>query len=101
MRATAIALAAGILAAGPALAEECTIEDWTHSYQAAMQALLVEGATTCKAGQIQLRLYDGEGDSQKLIGVANAFIEGHIFQAMKLQVAKPTALSIKYNIKAE
>ena len=41
---------------------------------------------------------DGEGEARKFVGVETAFIDGHIFTAIKLQVAKPRALSIKHSI---
>lgn len=66
-----------------------------------MDALQIEGVTTCDTGRMRLRLYDGEGDAEKFIGVETAYIRGHTFQAIKLQVAEPTALSIKYSIEPE
>ena len=101
MRSLTMAMAACTLAAGAASAEECAVEDWRHSYIAVMQALTVEGVTTCKAGTIQLRLYDGEGEARRFIGVETAYIEGYIFEAILLQAEKPEALSIKYNIDPE
>lgn len=76
----------------------CEIEDWRHDYVSVMQALRIEGVATCDAGRVRLRLYDGEGDARKFLGVETAFIEGHIFTAIKLQAPKPKALSIKYSI---
>ena len=101
MRATVIALAAGFLASSPALAEECKIEDWKADYQSMMKALTIEGVTTCKTGRMQLRLYDGEGDTRKFVGVETAFIEGHIFETIIMPTEKPNALSLKYTIEAE
>lgn len=101
MRARTTALVALVLSASPALAEECVVEDWTHSYNTHMQALSIDGATTCKTGAIRLRLYDGEGEARKLLGVETAYIEGYIFEAVLLQVARPVALSMKYSIEAE
>ena len=76
----------------------CEIEDWTHTYTASMQALVIDGVATCDAGKVRLRLYDGDGESRKLIGVDTAYIEGHIFKALMLQMQKPAAFSIKYSI---
>ena len=91
------------LAPGAALAcddhiGKCDVEDWKHTYTGSMQALQIDGVATCNAGRIRLRLYDGEGEARKFVGVETAFIQGHIFKAIKLQVAKPAALSIKYSI---
>ena len=80
---------------------KCEIEDWNHSYTPAMQALVIDGVATCDSGRIRLRLYDGEGATRKFVGVERAFIRGHIFKAMTLQVARPHALSIKYSIQPE
>lgn len=77
---------------------KCEIEDWQHTYTGMMEWLVIDGATTCDAGKIRLRLYDGEGDTQEFIGVETAYINGHIFKAMLLQAEKPKALSIKYSI---
>ena len=95
--------AAVVLASGGALAcddhvGKCEIEDWKHGYTAVMQALTIDGVATCNAGTVRLRLYDGAGDARKFVGVETAYIKGHIFKAVVLQAAKPTALSIKYSI---
>ena len=39
----------------------CEIEDWKHTYTAAIQALTIHGVATCDTGEIRLRFYDGEG----------------------------------------
>ena len=101
MRTLTCALAACTLAAGAASAEECVLEDWKHTYTAVMQALTLQGVTTCKTGTIQLRLCDGEGDARRFVGVETGYIQGHIFETILLQVEKPAALSIKYNIEPE
>ena len=76
----------------------CEIEDWKHTYTAVVQALTIDGVATCNTGTIRIRLYDGEGNARKFIGVETAYIEGHIFKAFMLQAEKPQALSIKYSI---
>lgn len=101
MRATAIALVTCIVSATSALAEECKIEDWKADYQAMMKALTIEGVTTCKAGMLQLRLYDGKGDTRQFVGVETAFIDGHIFEAIIMPTEKPKALTLQYSIDAE
>ena len=63
-----------------------------------MQAVTIDGVATCDAGKVRLRLYDGVGDTRKFIGVETAYIEGHIFKAILLQVERPKALAIKYSI---
>lgn len=79
---------------------KCEIEDWKHTYTPMMRALLIDGVTTCNKGEIKLRLYDGEGEARKFVGVETAYIEGHIFKALLIPVAKPMALAIKYSIDA-
>ena len=79
---------------------KCEIEDWNHTYTGTMEALQIDGVATCDEGKVRLRLYDGEGDARKFLGVETAYIEGHIFKAIKLPVAKPKALAIKYSIQA-
>ena len=103
MRKTMLGVAALCLAPGPAIAcddhvGQCEVEDWKYTYTSVMEALQIEGVATCDVGQIRLRLYDGEGDSRKFVGVETAYIEGHIFQAIKLQVERPRALYIQYSI---
>lgn len=102
MRGIALGVAA-LLASGSALAcddhiGKCEVEDWKYDYTAVMHALTIDGVATCNAGTIRLRLYDGEGEARKFVGVETAFIKGHIFKTIKLQVGKPRALSIKYSI---
>ena len=63
-----------------------------------MKALRIDGVATGDKGRIVLRLYDGEGDGRKFIGIETAFIEGNAFQAIKLRIAAPRELSIKYSI---
>ena len=97
---TALALS---LASGAALTcddhvGKCEIEDWKHTYIRTMEALQIDGVATCDAGEIRLRLYDGEGDARQFLAVDTAYIEGHIFKTILLQVEKPHALSIKYSI---
>lgn len=103
MRTIMTAALAATLSAGAALACDdhygtCEIEDWTYTYTGMMEALQIDGVATCDTGRLMLRLYDGEGDDRKFIGVERTFIRGHIFKATKLGVPKPAALSIKYSI---
>ena len=106
MRTFVTAAAVAALASSAAFAcddheGDCGIEDWTYIYSSSIEAIQIDGVATCDSGEIMLRLYDGTGDSRKFIGVERANIEGHIFQAYKLPVAEPAALSIKFSIDAE
>lgn len=103
MRKTLSAALAFCLASGTALAcddhiGKCQIEEWRHDYTPVMQALTIEGVATCDTGWVRIRLYDGEGEARKFLGVETALIEGHIFKTIKLPAARPRDLSIKYSI---
>ncbi len=98
MKTIVISLFALMVMSSVALAEECIIEDWKSIYQDTMQALIIEGVTTCKSGQIQLRLYDGEGDGREFFGVETGYIQGYIFEIFLIPAEKPNKLSIEYNI---
>lgn len=79
---------------------ECKIEEW-RAYSTIASMVIVEGTTTCPKGMITIRLYSGSGDSAKFIGIAEGLIQGNSFQAVAMQVNKPTDLSIKYSINEE
>ena len=98
LAALALCLAPGVALACDDHIGKCEIEEWRHEYTSSMKALTIEGVATCDKGEIRLRFYDGEGEARKFIGVDTAYIEGHIFEAIKLRVEKPRALSIKYSI---
>ena len=107
MRIALSAITAFFLASTAALAcddhvGKCEIEDWNYSYTPMMKALTIDGVATCDAGEVRLRLYDGEGDTRKFLAVSTAYIGGHIFKALVLPVeGRPNALSIKYSIKPD
>ena len=101
LAALALYLAPGIALACDDHVGKCEIEDWKPNYTAVMQAITIDGVVTCDTGTIRLRLYDGEGEARKFVGVKTAYIEGHIFKTILLQVERPKALSIKYSINPE
>ena len=76
---------------------ECKIEAW-RAYNFASSVLALEGSTTCKEGQIRIRLYSGSGVSAKFLGTADGFIEGYIFKLFAQNLRKPPDMSIKYSI---
>ena len=100
MRRFTIALAACTLSGSLSAAEDCTVEDWRW-YAPIPNTVTIEGATTCEAGRIIVRLYDGEGESRVFLAVDRGFIEGYAFQASFMEVAKPKAPTIRYIIKPE
>lgn len=100
MRALVLAIITSVMSVGAARSCDdhhgaCEIEDWTYFHTGMMEALQIDWVTTCDTGVIGHRLYDGEGDAKKFIGVESAYFRGHAFQAIELMVAKPTAFSIK------
>ena len=89
-----------ILTAG--VAGACEVEDWRWKYTAMMNALQIEGVTTCAKGKMSVRIYDGEGEMRKFLAVDTAYIERHVFQSLVTGIeAKPAKLSIKFTIDAE
>ena len=100
MRMIVTAALAVILTAGAAGA--CEVEDWRWKYTAMMNALQIEGVTTCAKGEMSVRIYDGEGEKRKFLAVDTAYIERHVFQSIVTGIeAKPAKLTIKYTIDAE
>ncbi len=75
---------------------KCKVDAWRHIYTPGVDMLMLEGSSTCDKGHIRIRLYDTE----KFIGVSEAFIEGHAFQAVFMGINEgPKSASIKYGIK--
>ena len=96
-----LAAIVGFLWVSPARAgTECKIEEW-RAYSTIASMVMIEGTTTCSKGLVTIRLYSGSGDSAKFIGIAEGLIQGNSFQAVAMQVNKPTDLSIKYSINEE
>ena len=101
MRILSAALAA-LMWAGTAFAcddhhGQCEIEDWRWTGMGGL--LTVEGVASCDEGRVRLRLYEGEDGP--FLGVADGYIEGHIFQAMATDIENPSAVTIKYSIEPE
>ena len=46
----------------------CEIEDWR--WYSTADYLTVEGVATCDAGRVRIRLYEGEGDQPRFLGIA-------------------------------
>ena len=94
--------AAAMLASGAALAcddnvGKCEIEDWRW-YSNPGNILSIEGVTTCDAGEIVIRLYEGEGG--RFLGSIDSFTNAHTFTAIAIEIAKPSALTFKYGIES-
>lgn len=97
MKKLILILIAGLLYPAVAHASDgCKVEDWKWSTPLSTM-LVIEGVTTCEAGSIILRLYEGEGGA--FIGVERAFIRGYTFKALRTATNKPKALFVKYVIK--
>ena len=98
MKYVAILCMVVVIAISPAWASaECKVEAW-RAYSLTPDTLMLEGSATCEKGWIIVRLYSGDGDSAKFIGVARGYIKGYAFQLMASSVSKPPVLTIKYNI---
>ena len=103
MRILTIAAAAACLTwVGSAIAHDtspnaCQVEDWRW-WEAPGDMLVIEGAATCTAGTMQLRLYDGTGTDRRFLGATTSFIEGHVFETMFADIDSPGELSIEYAI---
>ena len=100
MRTLATTIAIGLLSTGAALACDdhfgtCQIEDWRW-YQLG-DSMVVDGVTTCDTGQIRFRVYEGQGESARFLGIDRAYIKGHTFKALVSRIS-PSAPSIKYSI---
>lgn len=79
-------------AADQGSANNCAIEDWTFKREG--KHTLINGATTCAAGRIDYRLYDGE----KFLASGFTFIKGYAFQDYIELPKTPAEMSIKYSI---
>ena len=100
MRIALSAIMAFFLASSIALAcddhiGKCEVEDWRWSGPTGGY-LSIEGVSTCDAGRIRLRLYEGENG--KFLGVASGRIRGHTFEAIATDVKSASAVAIKYSI---
>ena len=75
---------------------ECQIEDWRWNAMPGTGIVMLDGVATCNAGEIALRLYEGEGG--KFLGATTAYIDKHIFQALLNGIQSPGDIAIKYSI---
>ena len=101
MRRVLLAFAMIPLGLGSALACDdhigtCEIEAWR--WYSTGHFLTVEGSATCDSGFARVRLYEGSGDEQQFLGVAEGLIEGHALTAIASNIERPQSLSIKYSI---
>ena len=82
--------------AGTAFA--CEVKEWNRRYDDTLGYLRIYGVATCVSGFLGIRLYDGEGEGHKLVGVTTAAVLAHVFDT-KLSVfdlGQVEALSIKF-----
>lgn len=96
-------IAAGLafmLASGSALA--CEVEAWRWYHTPSMEVLSLEGATTCRSGELHLRVYEGEGEGRKFLGIDRAYIEGNTFSADIMAIkSAPKTVTIEYSIQGD
>lgn len=80
----------------------CKIEDWRWTYSDMLKALTVEGAVTCNAGHLIMRVYAEKEEKAVYLGNANSFINGYAFTAVVTDVEdQPESVSIKYTVSVE
>ncbi len=97
---TIAATFAFILTAGSA--DACEVEAWRWYHTNVMDALSIEGATTCEEGNIFLRVYEGEGEDRKFLGIDRAYIEGHTFTSNITAIkTEPKTVTIEFSIERE
>ena len=75
---------------------KCEVEAWRWSGPTGGY-LTIDGAATCDAGRITIRLYEGEGG--RFLGVATGRVQGHAFEAIATDVKSAKAVAIKYSIR--
>ena len=87
----------GIAQAHDTSPNACQVEDWRW-YSVPGGMLVIEGAATCTSGTMQLRLYAGTKADRRFLGATTSFIEGHVFEAVLMEIGEPDDLSIEYAI---
>ena len=98
MSAWALGGAALLLATAVVRADDsCQVEDWRW-YIPHGDTLAIEGASNCKEGRIVIRVYAKEGDEERFLGIADAYLEGYAFEAYVEKVDKPNDIAIRYSI---
>lgn len=79
--------------------ERCQVEEWRSSHDRMMEYLIIEGMTTCGAGDIRVRVYDTGGEKPKFIGIARTSFMGHTFKVIVMEFPnQPASMSIKFNV---
>lgn len=75
-------------------AGSCDIESW--SYSKVGNHIKIEGAATCESARLAIRVYNAE--TNDLIGVAQTFIRGYVFETYLMNKPTPSRMSIRYHI---
>ena len=94
-------LTSGVVGACDDHVGKCEIEDWRWYEVPGMDMLYIEGVATCDSGEITIRIYEGIGDPQQFLGVANGYVESHAFFAVasNVRVFHPDDIAIRYSIR--
>ena len=101
MSASVLGGATLLLATAVAEADEnCKVEDWRW-YIPHGDTLAIEGASNCKDGRIVIRVYAKEGDEERFLGIADAYLDGYAFEAYVDKIDKPNDITIRYSIEPE
>ena len=77
--------------------DSCQVEDWRW-YPSHDDTVVIEGASNCEEGRIVIRIYDGQGEERKFLGVATGYIEGFAFEVYGEKIGAPKDLAIRYAI---
>ena len=75
-------------------AEACVVEHWNWSYEARLNALLINGTATCNTGDVSLQVFDERGE---FLGATLAGVVRGIFSVMLDARRKPSDVTIKFN----
>lgn len=75
-------------------AEACVVEHWRWSYEAMLNALIINGTATCNTGDVSLQVFDERGE---FLGATLAGVVRGIFSVMLDARRKPSDVTIKFN----
>ena len=89
-------LAVLIMIGGTVSAGACEIEDWLWEYDDYFEWVFAHGTTTCEAGKITIRAYDGSGE---FLGAGWGYIRGYVFDVTFSAVLREPPLKLKPTIK--
>ena len=75
---------------------KCEIEAWR--WYSVSDMVSIEGSVSCDSGMANIRLFEQVGDEQKFLGVVTGVIEGHVLEAVAMNIDEPGELVIRASI---